>query len=378
LTSLSLRSRKNRIGAGLTWPKQLANVYPAMAMFVFLTWFELGFELTKSPLRTGVMALGFVVLALCTTLFFERRTFCRYLCLVGRVQGMYSLFAPVEVRARDFDVCKSCTGKECYNGSDEDVGCPTFLFPGALKESTYCTLCTECVRSCPEDNMTVNLRPFAADLGPQKRFRTDEAIFAVVLLALTSFHGLTMTPVWLELVQHLELALGLGKQAIFSGLMVLMIAWPIVLFYLAAKLARWLSGDETMSPAKIFKTFGYSVLPIALFYHLAHNGMHFFMEAQHLLPVLSDPLGRGWDLFGAAGKAYPPLLTLRTIWWLQLFLIIVGHVWSVIVSDRIALTVFKDRRAGLRALVPLIVTMILYSSYSIWLIAQPMEMRSGM
>jgi hypothetical protein len=31
-----------------------------------------------------------------------------------------------------------------------------------------------------------------------------------------------------------------------------------------------------------------------------------------------------------------------------------------------------------KSLIPLLVTMILYSSFSMWLIAQPMEMRTGM
>lgn len=378
VTSFSLRSRKSKMGANLKWPKKLSNIYPAMAMFMALTWIELGLAITKSPMKTALMALGFVVMAVVVAMFFERRAFCRYLCLVGRVQGMYALFAPIEVRSRSTDVCRTCTTHDCYKGNEVDEGCPTHLFPGTLKENTYCTMCTECVRSCPHDNMTVGLRPLGEDLGGTKKFRMDEAIFAVVLLALTSFHGLTMTPQWIEFTNSSAANLNVSTNSVFTGLMVFMMAWPLLLFWLAASVARKMSGVPSVSTGKVFKTFGYSVLPIALFYHLAHNGMHFFMEAQHIVPVLSDPFGWGWDLFGTAGKTYPPLLTLRTIWWMQLILIVIGHVYSVVVSDRIARAVYKDQAAGRRAMIPLLVTMILYSCFSIWLIAQPMEMRSGM
>jgi len=377
-TSRSVKTRVSPSSAGLKWPKVLSNIYPAMALFILLTWIELGMAITKSPMKTALMALGFVVLAIVVALFFERRAFCRYLCLVGRVQGMYALFAPIEVRSKSTDVCRTCTTHECYKGSAQAVGCPTSLFPGTLQENTYCTMCTECVRSCPHDNMTVNARPLAVDLAGTKRFRVDEAVFAIVLLALTSFHGLTMTPIWIEFTNSTAAKMNLGTNAIFTILMVLMMVWPIALFWGAAGIARRMSGEPEVSTGKVFKAFAYSVLPIALFYHLAHNGMHFFMEAQHILPVLSDPFGWGWDLFGTAGKSYPPMMTLRNIWWLQLILIVFGHVYSVVVSDRIARAVWKDRKAGIKAMTPLLATMVLYSCFSIWLIAQPMEMRSGM
>ena len=117
---------------------------------------------------------------------------------------------------------------------------------------------------------------------------------------------------------------------------------------------------------------------VALFYHLAHNGMHFFMEAQNIIPLLSDPLGRGWDLFGTAGNQYAPMLSLTTIWWIQLVLIVVGHIYSVVVADRVSHHLFQDRRLAMRSLIPLIVTMVVYSGVSVWLISQPMEMRMGM
>lgn len=378
VTALSPRSRIKKLGYEMKWPKWAANIYPAMILFILLTWFELGMDITKSPLKTAYMAIAFVALAVLIAILFEKRAFCRHLCLVGRIQGLYSMFSPVELRPRSADACRTCEGKECYNGSETATGCHLSLYPAALNENTYCTLCTECIRACPSDNLTLNLRPLATDLYRKLRFRWDEAIFAVVLLALTSFHGLTMTPTWIRFTDLLRVQTGATKTVVFTVLMTFMILWPVALFWITAAASQKCAAVPNVSTARIFKAFAYSVIPIALFYHLAHNGMHFFMEAQHLLPIISDPFGYGWDLFGTAHKAYPPLMTLRSIWWLQIFLILTGHLYGVVVSDRIARQLFTDRKQSVRALIPLLITMVLYSGFSIWLIAQPMEMRSGM
>jgi len=140
---------------------------------------------------------------------------------------------------------------------------------------------------------------------------------------------------------------------------------------------RAFAGSK-VSTADVFKAFAYSLIPIAMFYHIAHNCMHFFMEAPHLYPLLSDPFGWGWNLFGTAGQSYPPLLSLRTIWYMQVALIVVGHVFGVVLADRYAKRLFPDTGKIFRSLIPLIIVMILYSSFSIWLVMQPMEMRSSM
>jgi ferredoxin len=380
VTSLSLRSRKKRLGFEFKWPRWARNIYPALAFFMVLTWYELGMDITRSPYMTAMMAIVFVWAAVMTALLFEKRAFCRYMCPVGRIQGLYALFSPTELRPIVKDVCRTCVSKACYKGTETQTGCPTNLFPGNLMENTYCTLCTECVRSCPHDNIAINLRPLATDLNHISRFKTDEALLAITLLALTSFHGVTMTPYWGRLNVVLRASWGWGAKPVFTLLMAVMVLLPLILFWSASWSSNRLCPDPETGTLKIFRAFSYSLIPIALFYHVAHNGMHFFMEAQHIIPVLSDPFGWGWNLFGTAGKTYPHLLSLRTIWWIQLALIVIGHVYGVIVADKIAHKLFpkRDQKTRLKSMLPLLIMMIFYSGFSVWLIAQPMEMRTGM
>jgi ferredoxin len=379
VTALSVKSRIKRLQYGFNWPKWANNVYPAIALFVVLTWFELWRNITHSPSMTAIMAMGMVGMAVMTALLFEKRAFCRHVCLVGRITGIYSLFSPIELRPQSTDVCKDCHTKDCYRGNDTATGCPTNLFPGYLKENTYCTLCTECVRACPHDNIGIHLRPVATDLFQKDRFRIDEAALAIVLLALTSFHGLTMTPFWSISNNFLRVLTGFGPSVVFTLLMLIMLAAPILLFWTAAKVGERLTRGSGVSAFKMFKAFAYSLIPVALFYHLAHNCMHFFLEGGALIPLLSDPFGWGWNLFGTADKTYGALLSLQTIWWLQMICIVIGHVYGVLIADRVAKRLFARPSLKLLSLIPLLATMILYSCFSVWLIAQPMDMRtSGM
>ncbi len=378
VTSLSLNSRIKKLGYEYKWPKWARNIFPAILFFIILTWFELGHDVTRSGSATATLGLVMLAMAVISALVFEKRAFCRYGCLVGRISGLYALFSPVELRARSTEVCSSCTTKDCYKGNETYTGCPTFLFPSKLQENTYCTLCTECVRSCPHENIGINLRPLAADLFQKVKFQWDESILAVVLLALTSFHGVTMTPMWRRLNDMLRVETGLGPTICFSVLMALMLLLPLLVFWSGAKAARGLTLESGVSTSDIFKAFTYSLIPIALFYHLAHNSMHFFREAQNLVPILSDPFGYGWNLFGTAHISFGPLLSLKTIWFMQLAFILIGHLYGVLIADRVARVLFQNPKDIFKSLIPLLVTMILYSGFSVWLVAQPMEMRTGM
>ena len=110
-----------------------------------------------------------MIVALATSLIFERRAFCRYLCPVGGFIGLYSQVAPVEVRVKDPAVCAAHTEKSCYTGSADGYGCPWQVFPGTLTKNIYCGLCMECLRTCTQDNVAFNLRPFGADLQTTQR-----------------------------------------------------------------------------------------------------------------------------------------------------------------------------------------------------------------
>jgi len=387
---LSFWRKKEGTSLGLPWPRILRNIWLATFFFVGLTWLEIGFGVTLNPRATALLGLLMLTLAVVSALVFERRGFCRYACLVGRVSGLYALFSASELRPRDAAVCRSCRGRECYHGSARGYGCPTGVFPGGLRENTYCITCMECVKTCPEDNLTLRARPWGADLEGQGRGRRDEAYLALLMLAITGFHGLTMTRAWRDILGWLQDGLGLPYMLAFSLGMAGIMLGPVLVYALLVRLAVHLAGPAPVGYRQAFVRFAYSVLPIALFYHLAHNAEHLLMEGQKVLPLLSNPFGflpgenwsilgfQGtgpWNLFGTADCQLPPLASLADLWLVQVILVLVGHLYSLWIADRTARRLYSAPGAAFRSQLPMLAGMVLFSIFSLWLLKQPMEMR---
>ena len=379
-----LRRRKNPLTLGLQVPKALRTMWPAIVLFTLLTWAELGLGVTTDPRSTAYMAIGMLVLALACALVFRKKAFCAHLCPVGRISGMYANFAPIEIRSADPEICKTCRTQDCLKGNDEGYACPTGLSLRVLNENTMCTMCTECVRSCDKDNVAINLRPFARDLIHKVKVRSDEAWMCVVLLALTLFHGFSMTTAWENfqpgapsLMKWMAGTLGTPQTLNFSVGMSVLIAIPIVLFGSSCLAAARLTRGSNIGAQRIFRAYSLSLLPIALFYHLAHNLMHILMEGGSLVALLSDPLGRGTDYFGTASMQLGHLVGETTIWYLQITLILVGHLFGIVVAHRISRRLFSDPKQATRSLIPMLLVMILISIAGLSLMVLDMNMRVG-
>ncbi len=385
------RRKKPALGLERRWPRAMRHLYIAAGFFIFLTWLDLGFGITMKPRATAYFALFMLFATVIAALIYDRSSFCRYACLVGRISGLYSLFASVELRSRDAEVCRTCQTHDCYHGNEQGYACPTSQNLASMHLNTYCILCTECVKTCPHDNVALNVRPFAADLRKTERQRPDEAYLTLIMLALASFHGLSMTPVWTHIMALARVHLGLSKLAAFTVGMAAIMLLLVAVYGFFTWLSRictalgttgLLPGDESpnreVSYKRLFINFAYSLLPIALFYHLAHNAAHVFTEGQRIISVMSDPLGRGWDLLGTAHLDVAPIFSLPQIWYGQVLLIIIGHVYGIYVGHKVAYHTFSDQRSAFRSLIPNLVLMVGYSSLSLWLISLPMEMRTMM
>ncbi len=393
------RGEGGGLSLGLRWPRRLRNIWPAVILFVLLTWVELGLGITMIPRATAWLALGMLGMAVGSILLFDRKAFCRYGCLVGQVSGLYAQFSSIELRVTDPTACATCTTMDCYKGNERGEGCPTFEFPKTMNRSTYCTLCTECIRTCPHESISIRARPWAADLvadpvaasGPKAKTgavgplrpvrsvlptgRSDEATLAVVLLSMTSFHGLTMTPSWPRWNEAIADFAGVAISISFAAVMLVAIIVPIALFWALSAASAALLG-EVGGVRGVFFRYAAALLPIALFYHLAHNAEHLLVEGPKVLALASDPFGWGWNLFGTAGWSVPPLITLEGLWVIQVLFVVIGHVYGLWISERITRALVPDdRRRAFVGQLPMLAAMVVFSVVSLWLLYQPMEMR---
>jgi hypothetical protein len=114
-----------------------------------------------------------------------------------------------------------------------------------------------------------------------------------------------------------------------------------------------------------------SLVPIAFVYALAHYFSLFVTQGQYLIPLLSDPFGRGWDLFGWAD--YRPdlaVLSPQTIWYVQASSLVAGHVTGLAVAHDRAVTLFPDRQKALRSQYAMLALMVLYTVGGLWILSR--------
>lgn len=358
------------------WPRKLRNFWVPTVFFIILTWMYLGLGLATNPFYTAMVTIGlFIGPAIAVSLIFERRTFCRYVCPIGGIIGAYSLTAPLEIRNRSDAVCKSCKEKACYRGNEKGYGCPMFEIPQTMETNAYCTMCTECIKTCPNDNISLNIRPFLSDLWKTRKLGIDVAMIVVVLLGITVFQTLEMLEPWGDVTDAIMEATGWGEHMVLAlSYLLLAVVAPVLIFSLWSLITKRLGGNSTRFK-NVFTSFSFAFLPIALSSHLAHNLVHFFEEGTAAIPVISDPFGWGWNLLGTANFLTAPLLKMDPLRILQMSLITLGYLGALYTGWRVSRQTFGERRRALAGLVPMLVLMIAFATVNLWLLNLPMGMR---
>jgi len=103
--------------------------------------------------------------------------------------------------------------------------------------------------------------------------------------------------------------------------------------------ARMVGNDWTTRRVAI--RFAHTLVPIALAYAVAHYLTLIVFEGQQLIAAVSDPFALGWDLFGTADRKVDFFLTAsEPIWYLQMAVIVSGHVTGVVLAHDRALADF--------------------------------------
>jgi hypothetical protein len=215
-----------------------------------------------------------------------------------------------------------------------------------------------------------------AKLAAAEALPISGALFLLLALSSVSFDGLSKTFSWLGLhgVNPLEYP---GRSAVMvANSMGLALAFAALaaVFFVAVFAGERLAGSG--GPAKAGGLLVWSIVPIALAYHFSHYLIAFAVNGQYALVALSDPLARGWDLFGTAGLHVAPGIvagsdSARTIWNLQAMAIIGGHVLAVLAAHLLAGRLHAGRRATAASQLPLTLLMVGYTVFGLWLLSTP-------
>ena len=199
--------------------------------------------------------------------------------------------------------------------------------------------------------------------------------FVSVMLGSVLFDGYSRTTTWQDLMADLEAPYvvdrpGLGELLVtvasIGGLLT-----GVLLIALAYEAACALARSAVNAPRSLVPDFLRSLVPIAFVYVVAHYVSLFLVQGQFAIPLLSDPLGRGWNLFGTADVV--PNLTVispNTTWYVQVGALVAGHVAGLAVAHDRAVTIFPDKRDALRSQYPLLLLMVLYTVGGLWVLSR--------
>ena len=201
-------------------------------------------------------------------------------------------------------------------------------------------------------NHELHLRAPAAGLLDRRPLSSSEAFFVIAMLAIVTFDGLRETPLWAVSDAQWTAATTLGLLAM---------PWVFALVILGACA---LMGNA--SPGELLRLFVPTLLPIALAYHVAHYLSYLLVAGQVVIALASDPLGRGWNLFGTAHyQVAVGIVGARFAWYASVIVIVLGHVLAMYVAHRLALERFSELRAARRSQYPLAALMIAYTMLSL-------------
>ena len=323
-----------RIGNGRQLPYRLPypaalGVWPAVVLLLVFSWIELVYPAPAVPKHIACFAAGYSVLTWIGMALFGRGTWRRHGEVFSVVFGTFARFAPVEARAG------------------------------------------------PRPELIV--RPFGAGLIDSRIASPSMTAFVLLLLSTVLYDGLLNTPEW----TILENAVGAHLRSPGEFDLIIVRTAGLVAFWLlflgaytliAAMMSAAAGGIR--SPREIAQSFAFTLVPIAIGYHLAHYFVFLLVQGQYIIPLMSDPFGWGWNLFGTAGyRVDIAVIGARFAWYTAVAAVLVGHMISVYLAHRVAMREFEPRGATLRSQVPLTALMMVFTFVSLSILAEPIVER---
>jgi hypothetical protein len=365
------------------------------------------FDLWDLPRGTAYLVLAYFIAAIVIDVLFSGATFCKYVCPIGQFNFVASTMSPTELRVRNVATCRSCSTVDCIKGTRAPIavqdmpvpgsrleavpvaiirrGCELSLFQPAKVGNLDCTLCLDCVRACPHDNIALAWRVPGQELVDDERRsgigkltrRRDLAALAIVFTFGALLNAFAMTRPVYQVERSMASVLGVTREwpVMLTLFAVGLVAIPGVLLGAAAGLSR-LTGPMATRMESFSGTivrYSYGLIPLGTAMWAAHYGFHLLTGALTFVPVAQGAAGdlAGADVLGAPmwrlagmqpGAVFP----------IQLGALLLGTIGSLALMHRIAT---RDREESIAASLPWAMVVVAIAAAAVWVLAQPMELR---
>lgn len=319
-------------GLGLRWPyPEALAVWPAFALLLAVSWTELVFPSPAVPANIAWLALFYSLLTWAGMAAFGSEAWVKHGEVFSVFFGVFARFAPTEPSIRD---------RSGEHG--------------------------------------LALRPFGAGLLANEPASTSMVAFVLLVLSSVLYDGLLSTPEWAEVERQLLGVLpSLGEaDSIIVRTIGLVAFWALFFGAYVAVSAVMSMVAAFHSPWEIARNFAFTLVPIAIAYHLAHYLVYLLTQGQYIVPLASDPFGYGWNLFDTAGyRVDIAVVGARFAWYAAVTSIVLGHIAAVYLADVRAHQILETRGAALRSQVPLTALMVVYTFVSLSILAEPIVER---
>ncbi|KKK84042.1 hypothetical protein LCGC14_2787340, partial [marine sediment metagenome] len=151
------------------------------------------------------------------------------------------------------------------------------------------------------------------------------------MLALAIAYSVTLLGPWGKLKEWANVS-EFGNWAGFGIIAASFILSSLVVFpavyggFIA--ISRKVSGINQVSFKEFFLRYSYTLVPLGLIAWIAYSLPLVMVNGSYILAVLSDPFGKGWDLFHTAKVPWTPILP-EWIPAIQVVILLIGLVYAV-------------------------------------------------
>lgn len=203
------------------------------------------------------------------------------------------------------------------------------------------------------------------------------AAFSLFMLSSTAFDGFKETVYWFRfywkyLDETVRPILGTSSYALYEtfGLILslfLFIGFYLLLIYLSKVIAK-----SEKSTIDLSLKFVFSLIPIALVYHVAHYYTIIFSEGPNIFRLFLDPFGFGWNPLGIENYPQGIIVGANFVWHSQVAFILLGHIVSVYLTHKVAMNLFSNSKRPFLSQIPMLILMIVYTMAGLWILSQPL------
>lgn len=197
----------------------------------------------------------------------------------------------------------------------------------------------------------------------------------VVMIGNVMFDGASEGKPWVDVapeIQELFVELGFGFPAAtqLTASLGMLIALGLVAGIYAIGVAGVHAIDHRPT-VTIARAFVHSLVPIAAVYVLAHYFSLLAFNGQAIAFLSSDPLGKGWNLFGTAGGTIDyGVVGAAAIWYVQVGVLVAGHVCGLLLSHDRALALYGKAQAATTSQYWMLAVMVAFTTFGLFLLSQ--------